>query len=163
VYGDTEKVLRLPEGEPTYNLLKLAQPGRSEEIQVAAKNALVERCTVTVTGLRDRETGELNLGLRLTPLQTSENGGPARLLVSFIRQADESAQGNGGNGSRRESAEPSDPQEWKDAVRISHEELEASREELQALNEELKASNEQLNISNEDLSKVNTELQEKIA
>jgi len=52
---------------------------------------------------------------------------------------------------------------WSEAVRLSHEELDASREELLALNEELKAANDQLNLTNEDLSQSNARLREKIA
>src|SRR5262249_52085591 len=67
------------------------------------------------------------------------------------------------SSSPRANSEAPDTREWVDAVRISHEELEASREELQALNEELKAANEQLNIANEDLNQANAQLKEKIA
>jgi chemotaxis methyl-accepting protein methylase len=57
-----------------------------------------------------------------------------------------------------ESTEPAHVA-WREAVRISHEELEASREELQVLNEELRASNEQLNVSNDELQAKVAELE----
>jgi two-component system CheB/CheR fusion protein len=118
---------------------------------------------VTVTGLHDRDSGDLSLSMRLTPLQTAEHGGSPRLLVSFIRARPCDY------GSPRQPAPPSansdvpSPREWSDAVRISHAELEAPREELLALNEELKASNDQLNLANEDLNKANAQLKDKIA
>jgi two-component system CheB/CheR fusion protein len=165
VYGDTDTILRVPPGQPTHNLLDVAQRSLVPDLRRAAKNALADRRSVTVSGLRDSETGEFTLSMRLTPLQTGEHGGSPRLLVSFMRGSDRVSPAKEAND--RPHSSNSDLAEdsascWTEAVRISHQELEASREELQALNEELKATNDQLNISNEDLSQANTQLQEKI-
>jgi two-component system CheB/CheR fusion protein len=164
VYGDTEKTMRVPAGEPTHNLIDLLPSEVAGEIRLAAKDALADRRSVTVSGLRDRDRGDFSMSIRLTPLQTSENAGSPRMLISFIREQDGVARGKGGNDPfLRANADTSASQELGDAARVSREELEASREELQALNEELKASNEQLNISNEQLNQANIQLQEKIA
>jgi two-component system, chemotaxis family, CheB/CheR fusion protein len=164
VYGDTEKTLRLPAGEPTNNLIELVPPELAGDIRLAAKEALADRRPVIVSGLRDRDRGDFSMSIRLTPLQMSEHNGSPRMLVSFIHEQDRMVCRKGGNGPLlRANSDTPAFQELGDAVRISHEELEASREELQALNEELKASNEELNISNEDLNRANVQLQEKIA
>ncbi|HEX2828370.1 MAG TPA: chemotaxis protein CheB [Burkholderiales bacterium] len=162
VYGDTEKVLRLPEGQPTHDLLRLVPSDLVAHLRTSATAALQGGRALTVEGLPDRETGELTMSVRLTPLQTSADGGPARLLVSFMQQPDRALREEGDSISPA-GQETQDAREWRDAVRISHEELEASREELQALNEELRASNDQLNHTNEELSQVNLQLQANIA
>lgn len=164
VYGDTTDFLRVPAGKPTDSLLDLAQRDLAPELRSAAKQALESCQSVTVSGLRDQEGSDDSLTMRLTPIQTAEHGASPRLLVSFIRS--------------RPPALPGDPplqavphvntqavrsREWTEAIRISHQELEASREELQALNEELRTANEQLNIANDDLNVANVQLKEKIA
>jgi two-component system CheB/CheR fusion protein len=164
VYGDTEKILRLPAGQPTHNLLDLAQPELVADLKLAGEDALTDRHSVTVSGLHDRESGEFCLSMRLTPLQTAEHGGSPQLLVSFMRAQNHTGAGQGANRPLPQiNSDVPGPGEWSEAIRISHEELEASREELQALNEELKASNEQLNIANEELNQANAQLQDKIA
>src|SRR5262249_37907361 len=134
VYGDTEPYLRLPAGEPTHRLLDMVQPELVYGLTRALKNALAKRRSVTVTGLRDRDRNDYSLSLRLTPMESGEDAGASRLLVSFMRAHDLDER----EAARFESVtasdlEGSDPREWSEAVRISHEELEASREELQAL------------------------------
>jgi two-component system CheB/CheR fusion protein len=164
VYGDTEKTMRLPAGEPTNNLIELLPPELAGDIRFAAKDALAGRRSVIVHGLRDRDRGDFSMSIRLTPLQTSEHSGSPRMLVSFVREQDPMVCGKDGNAPLlRANSDIPAFRELGDVVRISHEELEASREELQALNEELKASNEQLNIGNDDLNRANVQLQEKIA
>lgn len=160
VYGDTREILRLPAGEPTYNLLNLVHPQLSSELELAVHKALATHLPLTA-GLREHG-GEVWSGIRLTPLQSAVSGCSPRLLVSFIRDRDFAHELT----DRCREAAPSQQrssQEWQDAVRLSREELEASREELQALNEELNASNEQLNSANEHLARANAELQGKIA
>jgi two-component system CheB/CheR fusion protein len=164
VYGENE-LLRVPAGEPTHNLLDIARPEFVPDLKQAAEDALADHRSVTVSGLADRETGELTLNLRLTPLQTGEHGGSPRLLVSLTRNTEPPGTRQpvqNGEGPCITPGTEEDERAWTETMRISHQELEASREELQVLNEELKATNDQLNISNEDLNRANTQLQEKI-
>jgi two-component system CheB/CheR fusion protein len=164
VYGDTGAFLRLPPGEPTLNLLQVAQPALLTNIWITADRAVAERRAITVSGLRNHETGDFSLSLRITPLN-GEDGKPARLLVSFLPSASRSD--FAGMPSRKAAPSTDVPADsgaeaWNDALRLSIEELEASREELQALNEELKTVNDQLNIRNDEVNEVNAQLQAKI-
>jgi two-component system CheB/CheR fusion protein len=164
VYGDTDTFLRFPAGQPTDNLLELTQRELATDLKAAATEALAEGRPVTVSGLRDEADATLALQIRLTPIQTAEQGASPRILVSFTSQRRYPAL-------RRSEPEAwpkigsdlPDSHEWSEAFRISNEELEASREELHALNEELKASNEQLNAANDDLNEANAQLKDKIA
>ena len=165
VYGESD-LLRVPAGEPAHNLLEVTLPQFVPDLKQAAKAALASHQSVTVVGLSDGKTGELTLSMRLTPLQTGEHGGAPRLLVSFVRNPGppDPVQPVHSSGTPvKAAAVEEDERSWGEAMRISHQELEASREELQVLNEELKATNDQLNSSNEDLNTANGYLQEKIA
>jgi two-component system, chemotaxis family, CheB/CheR fusion protein len=160
LYGDTAPFLRFKPGEPTLNLLGLLAPAIGAPLEMVAQEALDQRRAATAGGLADPATGELTLSMRVTPLDTPEEGG-SRLLVSFIRSVSAGNSGDGGlllsSGSRSGGA-----MDWSEALRLSHEELESSREELQALNEELRASNDQLNLANDDLAAANVQLRSKI-
>jgi two-component system CheB/CheR fusion protein len=165
VYGDTDAFLRLPPGEPTLNLLQVAQPALVTNLWIAADRAVAERRAVTVGGgLLDSKTGNFSLSLRITPL-SGEDGRSIRLLVSFLRSAPPAGFSlieNRKTGSSTASPSEQGSETWNDALRLSIEELEASREELQALNEELKTVNDQLNIRNDEVHEINAELQAKI-
>lgn len=151
LYGETRPFLRFRPGTPTLNLLDLLTPSIGVPLETAARQALADRRAVAADGLADPLTGALTLGVRVTPLDTSDDLG-SRLLVSFIR-----------GGSAHDANPPSDDTtEWSEALRISREELEASREELQAVNEELRASNDQLNLAVDDLAAANAQLLGKI-
>jgi two-component system CheB/CheR fusion protein len=161
VYGNTGPFLRLPPGRPTLNLLDLAQPAWIGDLRNAAKQAVAEGYPVSVADLRDNETGEDLLSIRLMPFQRGEDSRAHRLLVSFMRSApscDLALPKDGTEGKPNEKVS----ENLSDALRITIEELEASREELQILNEELRAVNDQLNLSNEEINEVNAQLRAKI-
>jgi two-component system CheB/CheR fusion protein len=165
VYGDTGAFLRLPPGEPTLNLLRVAQPALVTNLWIAADRAVAERRAVIVGGLGGGETGDFSLSLRITPM-SGEAGRPIRLLVSFLRSAPTAGLAltesrSTGSSTAIPSSGPG-TEAWSDALRLTIEELEASREELQALNEELKTVNDQLNIRNDEVNEINAELQAKI-
>ncbi|WP_277184605.1 chemotaxis protein CheB [Caballeronia sp. BR00000012568055] len=153
VYGDTDKFLNFPAGQPTDNLLKLTQRELASSLRSAALRAFADGQPAAVHGLHEEDDGPHALQIRITPIQTAENGASPRVLVSFL-----AGERRGGLDKREASNE-----DWTEAIRVSREELEASREELHALNEELRASNEQLNIANDDLNQVNATLENKIA
>lgn len=158
LYGDTSGFLRLKPGEPSLNLAHVLRIP-AIHLEVAVQQAQRNDGAVTIGGLLDPETDQLALSLRVTPLTTPE-GGAERFLVAFIRDATVAATETplaGGTG-----IDATDRADWSEALRLTHEELDASREELQALNEELRASNDQLNIANLDLNQANQQLREKV-
>jgi two-component system, chemotaxis family, CheB/CheR fusion protein len=161
VYGDTERLLRLPPGQPTHNLLDLVQPSVIGQLRMAVKEVLAAGRPVIVSGTPDRQTGR-GVTIRLTQMETAKAEAAARLLVSFIREQGGLQEDLNEHAAAAHSQRPT-PKEWSEAMRLSHEELEASREELQALNEELDAANGQLNVANEELSDANAQLQAKVA
>ncbi|MGF6545250.1 CheR family methyltransferase [Paraburkholderia youngii] len=164
VYGDTEKYLRVPAGQPTDNLLELTQRELASSLKAAAKIALEDGQPTIVNGLREEGNVTHAFQIRLTPIRSAQNGAAPRLLASFISRAREIRPGaTEPVALPSHAADVAASSEWSEAIRISREELEASREELQVLNEELKAANEQLNLVNDDLNQANARLTGKIA
>ncbi|MBV9549731.1 MAG: GAF domain-containing protein [Alphaproteobacteria bacterium] len=156
LYGDTAPILRFKPGEPTLDLLQLLPPAMAGCLETAAADIRARGRAAAISPL-DFMTGERAFGMRVTPVEGSEDDG--RLLISFPPNATALT----GDADRlTPGTKTGDAMDWSEALRLSHEELEASREELQALNEELRASNDQLNIANEDLAAANTQLQGKI-
>ena len=165
LYGNTEGFLGLPAGEPSYRLLDLVPRSWVAHLRHHLTRALHGGRPSLIAGLPDRFDPQLSVTLRLTPLDGP--GQHDQVLVSFIRQTGEPslpalAAGPGAVVQVEEA-------DWREAIRLSQEELEASREELQALNEELKAlndelkdTNESLLLSNADLNQANGSLQEHI-
>jgi two-component system CheB/CheR fusion protein len=165
VYGGTDAYLRLPPGEPTLNLLKVAQPSLVANLRSAAERAMSERRLVSVAILRDKERKGESLSIRVMPLHSGEQEHTHRLLVSFVRSA--LARGPGltddsGTAPTTDKSAGADFEDLNDALRFTIEELEASREELQVLNEELRAVNDQLNLSNAEVNEANAQLRNKI-
>lgn len=165
VYGNTEAFLGLAAGEPSYRLLDLVPRPWVAHLRHHLTRALHGGKPSLIAGLPDRFAGQLSVTLRITPLDGA--GQHDQVLVSFIRQTGEPSlpalAAGPGAVVRVEEAD------WREAIRLSQEELEASREELQALNEELKAlndelkdTNESLLLSNADLNQANGSLQEHI-
>jgi len=165
VYGNTAAFLGLAAGEPSYQLLDLVPRPWVAHLRHHLTRALHEGKPSLVGGLPDRFVADLSVTLRITPLEGQ--GERDQVLVSFIRQAGESGQPS--LAAPQDAAVLVEEADWREAIRLSQEELEASREELQALNEELKAlndelkdTNDHLQLSNEDLNRANASLQDHI-
>ncbi|MCC7092184.1 MAG: PAS domain-containing protein, partial [Nitrosomonas sp.] len=149
IHGSTEGFLKLPAGQPTYNLLQMVPLALRERIRVSGKFVLLEQCATTIEGeLQSSSKGIITARLMLTPITQGENGS-LRLLISFL-SADRNANSNFSDEDKNGK--------WNEALRISMGELDASREELQALNEELRTVNDQLNISNDEITRINQQL-----
>ncbi|WP_250480094.1 MULTISPECIES: PAS domain-containing protein, partial [unclassified Caballeronia] len=133
-------------------------------LQHAIRHVLAEHESMELSSLQADVLGNLRVGIRLTPLQTSGGALWDRILVSFIRRHDAvGAVDARGSSLLRDDLGADAAVDWKSEARVSREEMDASHEELLALNEELKASNEELSRSNQELNRSNFLLQENIA
>ena len=165
LYGNTEAFLGLPVGEPSYRLLDLVPRPWVATLRHHLTGALHGGEPTLVAGLPDRFDATLSVTLRITPLDGP--GQQDQVLVSFIRQS--GSAGTPASPDVFDDTRVVEEADWREAIRLSQEELEASREELQALTEELKAlnnelkdTNDQLQLSNEDLNRANDSLQDHI-
>ncbi|HIJ22860.1 MAG: PAS domain-containing protein [Gammaproteobacteria bacterium] len=179
-FGDTSNWLKLPDGDMSTNLLKMADRGLSATLS---------------TALHKLRNGPIDAPLLSYPLsgvelqleRVSEKGPAELMMISFMatstgdRDSSEAATteirsvpstGSGKEAATGKSVEQevqeltsfrvedleSELQYTRENLQATIEEMETSNEELQATNEELTASNEELQSTNEELQSVNEEL-----
>ena len=181
-HGETDRYLKLPEGEPSFNILKMAPEDLHYKLRTLLHKASGGKDTVTAKGLKIRHNNEvMMINLVLRPL--SVVGGKGKFIMVMFEEASEKA--GAGSKKKRGSDRTADPriavleqelqstkeylQTTVEELETSNEELKSTNEELQSTNEELQSSNEELETSreelqssNEELTTVNTELQSKV-
>lgn len=161
-WGPTQRFLRMPEGEPQLDVIRLLAPRlgavASHALHVALRSGTVHSSPLLQLDL-DGEACTLRVVAR--PLAADEGREPCVLLS--IESAGQGGQTPAlaplteGDIDRLAELER-ELGEVRTSLQTSIEELEAANEELQATNEELMSSNEELQSTNEELQSVNEEL-----
>ncbi len=157
VHGETGQYLRLAPGQPTHNVVDMA----NESLQLDVRDALQKEV--------DGEVRTVTLSVRALV-----GHAPSRNLLLFSFQEQEHASTR--SPARRRKASASTEAQRVLALehelmlskqtlgamveeqQISNEELQSTNEELQSTNEELQSTNEELETSKEELQSVNEEL-----
>jgi two-component system CheB/CheR fusion protein len=161
-WGPTQHFLRMPEGEPQLDVIRLLPPRLGAVASHALHVALRARTPHTTPLLQLEIDGRMRqLRLVARPLAGEETQEPCVLL-----SIEDHADGGGAPGEAPLSTQEIDRlgelerelAEVRTSLQTSIEELEAANEELQATNEELMSSNEELQSTNEELQSVNEEL-----
>lgn len=167
-WGPTQRYLRMPEGEPQLDVIRLLPDRLGAVAGHALHTALRSRAAHTTPPLAldlDGETRRLRVVAR--PLDGGEGseggeGGEPCVLLSIEEQAAAVGEATEAPLSPQQVDRLGELERALDEVRGSLQttigELEASNEELQATNEELMSSNEELQSTNEELQSVNEEL-----
>lgn len=181
-HGETNRYLKLPEGEPGFNILKMAPDDLHYKLKTLLLKASEGKGPITGKGLKIRHNNDvimINLVLRPLPIV----GGKGKFIMVMFEEILEKAKA--GSKKKKGSAGVADPQiaaleqelqstkEYlqtaveeletsNEELKSTNEELQSSNEELQSSNEELETSREELQASNEELATVNTELQSKV-
>jgi two-component system CheB/CheR fusion protein len=161
-WGPTQRFLRMPEGEPQLDVIRLLPPRLGAVASHALQVALRNRTPHTAPLLQLDLDGD-NRALRVVarPLAAEEDREPCVLLSIEDHHQTPQAAGEAVL-SEHEVDRLGELERELAAVRTSLqtsiEELEAANEELQATNEELMSSNEELQSTNEELQSVNEEL-----
>lgn len=161
------RFLRFARGEPSYNLIALAQPALRLQLRATLFQALRSNQEASTAPIDFPPQGRVRIIVR--PYRGTENA-PEFALVIFEELAAHSAP------APRETPKSASQdsllvhledelhrarQELRSTVEQSEastEELKASNEELQAINEELRAATEELETSKEELQSLNEEL-----
>lgn len=181
-HGETDRYLKLPKGEPSFNILKMAAEDLHYKLRTLLYRASEGKDTVTAKGLKIRHNNEvMMINLVLRPLSVA--GCKGKFIMVMFEEASEKARA--GSKKKKGSDRTADPritvleqelqstkeylQTTVEELETSNEELKSTNEELQSTNEELQSSNEELETSreelqssNEELTTVNTELQSKV-
>ena len=176
-HGDTAAFLDQPRGEPTRELLALA----NEQVRGAVRSALLKagetgHTTAVRDGLVETKDGRRRVEVAATPLD--RRPAETHYLVTFrvlveppplpaAPPGDPSAEVRLVEELRRTQDELQsaleEMQTSNEEMKASHEEVTSINEELQSTNEELETSKEELQSLNEELTTVNAQLQAKMA
>jgi two-component system CheB/CheR fusion protein len=164
--GNTGKFLRMPKGEPSYNLFNLTHEDLRAKLITVLHRAVSEKKAVKAESVPFRRPeGKIGyLDLLVRPLAAP---GAADLFLMVFEERPAPAQTKRGKSKGRAAPEEEsriailehELQATKEYLQTTVEELEASNEELKSTNEELQSTNEELQSTNEELETAKEELQ----
>lgn len=173
--GDTSPYLRIPPGEPSYNLLKMIRPSLLIDVRMVIEEARQQGVAIRRQGLKIQDLSEADLTVEVIPFHLSTS--PERChLILFERDDSETPPALPGQvpsgeiealdldpGIRRLRQELANSrQELLDTqtlLRLTIEEKESTNQQLIAANEEILSSNEELKSTNEELQTAKEEIQ----
>ncbi len=163
-FGDVGKLLRVPKGAASLNIMEMLQGELRLAVGAALHRASRDKSPVTLSRVSfPVEDETMIFDVTVTPLPPTRRTGP-HMLVRFEQTArhdgSETRSDLGIEEAARDhiSSLEAELRFAKENLQATIEELETSNEELQATNEELLASNEELQSTNEELHSVNEEL-----
>jgi two-component system CheB/CheR fusion protein len=167
INGHTGKYLEPAAGKANWNIHVMARPAIRAQLAAALRQALHEKKTIDLHGLRLEGDPQSMLDVTVQPLV--ESPGLEAMLMIVFRDIPSSPRSS---VRRRRPAGAADPAVSEDLARAreeiralrqemhaSQEELQSANEELQSTNEELQSANEELTTSKEESQSMNEELQ----
>ncbi len=185
VHGDVRNLIRVPEGEPNLDLIRMLDKDLRSRLRSGFFKARQTKAPVVLrspTLFDDKKQQNPPLQITIRPVDHPELSEEA-LIVTFeevmavgldfhhrnatATASDEEkmieAMERELNDTRRELQNTIEELETStEELRAAHEEALSTNEELQSANEELEASTEELRSLNEELSTVNDQLKEKV-
>lgn len=174
--GDTSPYLRIPAGEPSYNLLKMIRPSLSIDLRLAIEDARRQGIAIRRQGLKMQDFSELSeaeLTVEVIPFHTSTSSERCYLIL-FEREVASPSPVLGDSTAEAEAIDldpeirrlrqelASSRQELLDTqtlLQLTIEEKESTNQQLIAANEEILSSNEELKSTNEELQTAKEEIQ----
>ncbi|MBK8978583.1 MAG: diguanylate cyclase [Planctomycetes bacterium] len=166
IFGDPERFLRLPEGRPNTDLLRMVAPELRTALSVALSQATRKGQPVSARGVAFAGPhGPMLADAHVVRLAPSATEGQPLFLVKLGARDRDPASAEppptlriDDAAHQRIEALEFELKHTKENLHATVEELETANEELQSTNEELLASNEELQSTNEELHSVNEEL-----
>jgi len=166
INGRTGKYLEPAAGKANWNIHVMARPAIRPQLAAAVRQALHEKKTVELHGLRLPEDPQSTLDITVQPLGESP-GLEGMVMIVFraiaVPLAATKKKRTAGAGAPVTSEELARAREEIRALRqemlASQDELQSANEELQSTNEELQSANEELTTSKEESQSMNEELQ----
>ncbi len=151
-HGETEKFLTLPEGEPSFNLLKIAREELRYRLNTLLYKASREKKEAASGPIAIRWKDTM-VNTRVVARSIPARAGKGELLMVVFEAEEPHATEH--KGKKKEKAEA----EMEPRVAALEQELASTKEYLQTTIEELETSNEELKSTNEELQSTNEELQ----
>ncbi|BCR06517.1 hypothetical protein DESUT3_35860 [Desulfuromonas versatilis] len=157
------RLLEVPVGEPTRDLLQMAREELRPALRAAIYKAFSEKQQVAFRGVKiPLGTEQQAINVLVEPLKTTP---PAEPLVVVVfepapRPAEHSeGPGSAAQGTEREHSKDLLIRQLEEQLRITHEQLVAVTEQLESSNEGFMSANEELMSINEEYQSANEELQ----
>jgi two-component system, chemotaxis family, CheB/CheR fusion protein len=167
INGHTGKYLEPAAGKANWNIHVMARPAIRAQLAAAVRQALHEKKTIELHGLRLEEDSQSTLDVMVQPF--GESPGLEGMVMIVFRDI---AMPPPPATRRKRTAGPVDPvisedlsraleeiQALRQEMHASQDELQSANEELQSTNEELQSANEELTTSKEESQSMNEELQ----
>ena len=153
INGSVGKYLEPASGKANWNIHVMARPAIRAQIAAALRQAVNERGTVHLDGLRLGDDELVTLKVTVKTMQ--EPASLAGLVLIVFRDRElppPSRRRRSRAGSAVDAATAEELQRLRDEIHALRQEMGASAEELQAANEELQSTNEELQSANEELT-----------
>jgi len=177
--GDTSPYLKLPDGKPSLNLLRMAREGLGFELRNAAAAVKQHKVPYRKDGIQIKSGDRTrNIRIEVTPVKSAFAKEPCFVVVfdeptsprsAAMQTTDQTAASQAEETSaidisrlQQLEQELATTKEFLQSViekqDVSNEELQAANEEISSANEELQSTNEELETSKEELQSTNEEL-----
>jgi two-component system, chemotaxis family, CheB/CheR fusion protein len=167
ISGRTGKYLEPAAGKANWNIHVMARPAIRTQVAAALREALREKKSIELHGLRLEDDAPLSVDVTVRALQ-EPRALEGTVMIVFRDVATPPAV----KGTRRRGAGLVGPvvdaelvrtreevRALRQEMRASQEQLQSANEELQSANEELQSANEELTTSKEESQSMNEELQ----
>jgi two-component system, chemotaxis family, CheB/CheR fusion protein len=168
--GPVDHYLRVPQGQPTHDLLVMARESLRTKLRSALQQANQTKARVVIAGGRiNHDANAASFSIDVRPVQS---GGEDLLLICFVddpKREPKPGQTQGRSLTPRDAPRVAELEQALDASRtdlqdairnleISNEEQKAINEEALSIQEEYQSTNEELLTSKEELQSLNEEL-----
>jgi two-component system CheB/CheR fusion protein len=158
IVGDVNELLRLPRGQISFNIFKLADKNLSGLISSALREAQKTHQAVRYKDVvLPWKDGQLSLTLVVEPFLDDKTN--RRFLFLTFQGAERLLGADATRDLTMSAGQDTRIQDLERELQVSRENLQATIEELETANEELQATNEELMSANEELQSTNEELQ----
>ena len=165
VSGRTGKYLEPAAGKANWNIFVMAREGLRYELARAFQEALGQKETVTLQGLKVGTNGGVQC-VDVTVRRLDEPGPMQGLvMIVFTDVATPASPETAGRTLKHHARSPRLAELEQELLRVrgearaTHEEMQTSQEELRSANEELQSTNEELQSTNEELTTSKEEMQ----
>lgn len=177
--GEISPYLRIPAGEPSYNLLKMIRPSLLIDLRLAIEEVKQQGMTIRRQGLTiqdSSDSSDADLTLEVIPFHTTTSSERCYLIL-FECETDEQFFALPAEATETETGtvEQLDPEicqlrqelassrqkllDTQTLLQMTIEEKESTNQQLIAANEEILSSNEELKSTNEELQTAKEEIQ----
>ncbi|MEO9257409.1 MAG: chemotaxis protein CheB, partial [Crocinitomicaceae bacterium] len=161
INGIITPFLEVPQGKPTFNLLKMAREGLAFELRNTLHKAKITNASAVKEGILVKYDGKImQISVEVIPLTNSVED---HFLILFHKTAIEekkiTIKGKASSQKTINDEAQNRIEQLEKEITLTREDMRAITEDQEAANEELQSANEELLSSSEELQSLNEELE----